>query len=77
MSKLTKLEQLEKNVVDTEAAHDAAYKAWEDAWDTDAADAADVEDAAYVAYDNYFKAKRELANYLQGQDNENKIVTEA
>ncbi len=30
------------------------------------ADAAD--DAAYVAYDNYFKAKRELARYLKEQD---------
>tara|TARA_R110002124_G_scaffold152294_2_gene319182 strand:+ start:1000 stop:1206 length:207 start_codon:yes stop_codon:yes gene_type:complete len=67
MSKLTKLETLQKKVADTDAAHDAAYKAWEDAWDT-YADVAYVEDVAYVAYDDYFKAKRELARCLREQD---------
>tara|TARA_R110002124_G_scaffold152294_2_gene319187 strand:+ start:1987 stop:2148 length:162 start_codon:yes stop_codon:yes gene_type:complete len=50
-----KRERLEKAVVDTDAAYEAAYKAWEDAWDTYAA---------------RLKAKLELANYLKEQDDE-------
>ena len=68
MSKLTKLETLQKAVVDTAAAHDAAYKAWEDAWDTDDADAYDV--TAYAANANYVRAKEKLAAYLKEPDNE-------
>ena len=52
---MSKLERLEKAVVDTAVDYEAAYKAWEDAWDTYAA---------------WVKAKRELANYLKEQDNE-------
>jgi hypothetical protein len=52
---MTKLETLQKAVVDTAAAHDAAYKAWEDAWDTYAA---------------RLKAKLELEDYLKEQDDE-------
>ncbi len=40
-----KLERLEKSVEDTKVDYGAAYKAWEDAWDTYAA---------------WVKAKREL-----------------
>jgi hypothetical protein len=65
---MSKRIQLEKNVVDTEAAHDAAYKAWEDAWDTDAADAADVEDAEDAAWVALVKAKQELFKYLKEKD---------
>ena len=45
-----KLKQLEQNVVDTKVDYEAAYKAWEDAWDT---------------YDAWVKAKRELEDYLK------------
>ena len=65
---MSKLEQLEKNVVGTKAAFDvAAYAradaAWgaADAWD----DAEDAEDAAWVAW---VKAKQELFKYLKEQD---------
>ena len=58
---MTKREQLEENVVDTKAAWEAAYGA---AWD--AFDAA----AEHTAWDAWFKAKLELANYLQGKDND-------
>ena len=63
MSKLTKQERLEKAVVDTEAAWDAAYDAWDaaDAWD----DITDAEDAAWVAL---VKAKQELFKYLKEKD---------
>ena len=67
MAELTELEQLEKAVVDIEAAFEAAFDA------TDWADD-DIEVAAYAAW---CKAKLELKYYLKGQDNENKIVTEA
>ena len=55
MTELTKLEQLQKNVVDTSCAYEAAYKAWDEAWDT---------------YTARLKAQLELANYLKEQDNE-------
>tara|TARA_R110002124_G_scaffold275968_1_gene446598 strand:+ start:358 stop:525 length:168 start_codon:yes stop_codon:yes gene_type:complete len=55
MSKLTKLETLQKAVVDT-------YAAW------DAFDAFDAADAA--AFDAWVKAKRELNNCLKEQDDE-------
>ena len=55
MRKLTKLETLEKAVVDTKAAYDAAAYADFAAWDD--------------AVDAWFKAKRELSNYLTEQDN--------
>ena len=51
---MSKLEQLEKNVVDTKAVVTAAW------------DATDAE-AAFTAYDDYFKAKRELNRYLKEQ----------
>ena len=63
MSKLTKLETLQKAVVDIEAAFVAAFDAAADSWDDDA------EVAAYAAYDAWVKAKLELANYLKEQDN--------
>ena len=59
MTELTEREQLEKNVVDTEAARNAAYDA------TDWADD-DIEVAAYTAW---CKAKLELKYYLKEQDN--------
>ena len=52
---MAELETLQKVVVDTAAAHDAAYKAWEDAWDN---------------YDHWVKAKKELEDYLKEQDDE-------
>ena len=60
---MNKQERLEKAVVDTEAAWDAAYDAWDaaDAWD----DITDAEDAAWVAL---VKAKKKLAEYLKEQD---------
>ena len=68
MTELTKLEQLQKAVVDTEAAYNAAANAASDAvWGTADAwdDACDAEDAAYAAL---VKARRELAKYLKEQD---------
>tara|TARA_R110000824_G_scaffold388765_2_gene584468 strand:+ start:452 stop:607 length:156 start_codon:yes stop_codon:yes gene_type:complete len=50
---MDELERLEKAVVDTKASFDASFDAAA-AWD-DAADA-------------WFKAKRELSNYLEEQD---------
>ena len=64
MSKLTKLETLQKAVVDIEAAFVAAFDAAADSWDDDY-----TEVAAYAAYDAWVKAKLELANYLKEQDN--------
>ena len=58
---MAELETLQKVVVDTAAAHDAAYKAWEDAWDTDAAD------ASHVALVAWFQARDELEDYLKEQ----------
>ena len=52
---MSKLAQLEKNVVDTKVNYQAAYKAWEDAWDN---------------YDHWVKAKKELEDYLKEQDDE-------
>ena len=63
MWNLTKLETLEKAVVDTETVSDAAHKAQEDAWDTDAA----YDDAVADAYDAWVKAKLDLSNYLKEQ----------
>ena len=57
MSKLTKLETLQKKVVDTEADFDATYTA-----DL----AADNAGRAYAAW---VKARLELNNYLKEQDN--------
>tara|TARA_R110000744_G_scaffold358071_1_gene465049 strand:- start:182 stop:346 length:165 start_codon:yes stop_codon:yes gene_type:complete len=54
---MTKLEQLEKAVADTKVVITAAW------------DAADAE-AAFAAYDDYFKAKRELNRYLKEKDND-------
>mgnify|MGYP003661691267 CR=1 FL=1 len=51
---MTKLEQLEKAVADTKVVITAAW------------DAADAE-AAFAAYDDYFKAKLELKEYLKEQ----------
>ena len=62
MSKLTKLETLQKAVVDTKAAYAAA---WDAAWDADD----DAWDAAADAYAPWFKAKLELDEYLKEQDN--------
>ena len=60
MTELTKLETLQKAVVDTEAAFDAAWDAAYDAWgDADAWDAI-TDDAKYAAYAALVKAKREL-----------------
>tara|TARA_R110002096_G_scaffold434060_2_gene654609 strand:+ start:726 stop:902 length:177 start_codon:yes stop_codon:yes gene_type:complete len=58
---MSKLGQLEKNVVDTKAAYDAwglsdATKVSYDVW--------------YAAYDSWYQAKLELKEYLKGQDNE-------
>jgi|TARA_R110001599_G_scaffold65339_3_gene184061 hypothetical protein len=56
---MTELETLEKAVVDTKAAYDAAWDAADDAWD-----------AAADAYAPWLKAKLDLNNYLKEQDNE-------
>ena len=64
---MTKLEQLEKKVVDTKDAYEAAFDAANAAWGADAAwDAA--EDAEDAAADAWVKAKLELAEYLKEQD---------
>ena len=58
MTELTKLEQLEKDVVDTEAAYAAAF-------DTG------ITTITSAAYATYVKAGTVLANYLkEQQDNE-------
>ena len=67
MPELTKLEQLEKDVLDTKAAFDdekAAYDySFNEAFDTAYAI---YNDATYTAWS---KAKRDLSNYLKEQDN--------
>ena len=51
---MSKLEQLEKNVVDAkDAAYDAAYAAYDD---------------ADAAYDDWVEARLELSDYLKEQD---------
>ena len=68
MSKLTKLERLEKAVVDTEAAYGVAYAASDAAYDVAyAAYAAAWDDAWDAAYDAWVKAKLDLSNYLKEQ----------
>ena len=63
MRKLTKLETLEKAVVDTKAAFEAAAY---DYYDYDAADAwDDAEDAVPAAWTDYRKALQELEDYLE------------
>tara|TARA_B110000259_G_C13885073_1_gene350588 strand:- start:41 stop:217 length:177 start_codon:yes stop_codon:yes gene_type:complete len=49
---MSKLERLNKVVEDTKVDYEAAYKAWDAAWDT---------------YATWVKAKRELAEYLKEQ----------
>ena len=61
---MSKLKQLEKNVVDTKDARNAAYDAYADA----EAAAADAWDDVYTADDAWVKAKRELNEYLKEQD---------
>ena len=63
---MSKLERLQKRVVDTEAAKDAAVDAY--------AAAADYTGSAYVdyiaAWTTYRKALQELEDYLKEQDND-------
>ena len=76
---MTKLEQLEKNVVDTEAAYTAANAnadvlnaavPYDADYDSAAAYVADLAaDNAGRAYDAWVKARLELNNYLKEQDN--------
>jgi len=79
---MNKKEQLEKAVVDTKAACDAADAALDDAFASAVADATDavvdpaweavfaVVDAAWdAAFDAWDKARDELAEYLKEQDN--------
>ena len=76
---MTKLEQLEKNVVDTEAAYTAANAdadvlnaavPYDADYDSTAAYVADLAaDNAGRAYDAWVKARLELNNYLKEQDN--------
>ena len=61
---MTKLERLQKAVVDTKDARNAAYDAYAAAWV--AAD--DAWDDVYTADDAWSKAKRELNEYLKEQD---------
>tara|TARA_R110002126_G_scaffold5750_2_gene30758 strand:- start:1230 stop:1496 length:267 start_codon:yes stop_codon:yes gene_type:complete len=61
MTDKTELERLQKEVENAEAAKDAAYKAWKDAWDTDAAD------ASHVALVAWFQARDVLNEYLKEQ----------
>ena len=63
MTEMTELECLQKNVVETKAAYDAAVEAWKDAWDTDAAD------ASHVALVAWFQARDVLSEYLKEQYN--------
>ena len=62
---MSKLEQLEKAVVDTKAAYDAAHNAW-DSWDSWYDACADC--AAWRGA--WEKAELELSNYLKEQDND-------
>ena len=65
---MSKLEQLEKKVVDTEADYRRYKAAFDAAWDAAGADddfiesaaAYDAYDAVFAAYDAWVKAKREL-----------------
>ena len=68
MTKLTKLETLQKNVVDTKAAYDAAFDVAYDS--ADAAYDAAFDVAVAAAYAALVKAKRELNEYLKEQDND-------
>ena len=71
---MAELEQLEKNVVDTEADY-RRYKAAADLWNTPGADndesdaAYDAYDAAAAAYEAWVKASQSLKEYLKEQDN--------
>tara|TARA_R110002074_G_scaffold372071_1_gene547402 strand:+ start:268 stop:501 length:234 start_codon:yes stop_codon:yes gene_type:complete len=76
---MTKRIQLEKNVVDTEAAHDAAKeasdvaKAYADdaddhASDVARADADDADDHAAITYDDWYEARINLRDYLKEKD---------
>ena len=68
---LTKLEQLEKNVVDTKAAFDvavAAYAVYDAVFAADGDTVAKATYAAYAAEAAWDKAKLELNNYLKEQD---------
>mgnify|MGYP003657745870 CR=1 FL=1 len=77
---MTKLERLEKNVVDTAADYAAsvadadvlnAAVPYDADYDSAAAYVADLAaDNAGRAYDAWVKAKLELSNYLKEQDNE-------
>ena len=75
---MTELKRLKKNVVDTEAAFDDDKAAFDysfnkAAWDAAAEDAAaDAIYAIYKAatYAAWSKAKRELEDYLEEQDDE-------
>ena len=71
MTELTKLETLEKNVVDTKAAFDDDKAAFDYSFNKAAEDAA--ADAAYVIYKAatyaaWVKAKLELEDYLKEQE---------
>ena len=78
MTELTKLETLEKAVVDTAADYAArvatadmlnAAVPYADGIESTAAYVADLAaDNAGRAYDEWVKARLELANYLQGKD---------
>ena len=64
MSELTKLETLQKAVVDTKAARSAAYDAYADILDV----ADDAWDVVYDAAAASVKAKLLLEEYLKEQD---------
>tara|TARA_B110000211_G_scaffold152712_1_gene173557 strand:+ start:202 stop:453 length:252 start_codon:yes stop_codon:yes gene_type:complete len=82
MTKLTKLETLERAVVDTEAVAAAAYSdaynvaysdyyaSYGDSVYAEAEAEAHADAQSGTAYDDCFKAKLELAKYLKEQDNE-------
>ena len=61
---MSELERLQKNVVETKAAYEAAYAAW-DAWDSWYDACADC--AAWRGA--WEKAELELSDYLKEQDN--------
>ena len=69
MSELTELERLKEKVVDTKAAYDAYDAAYDAAYAAYGAAYGAHDAATYAAYAAWVKAKLELEDYLEEQDN--------
>ena len=68
MNNADKLEQLQKNVKDADAAADRAADAYAAARAAADAAADAAAEAAYAAYYEWREARRELSDYLEEQD---------